>query len=158
MEAGGDGSSRPLHVSVAPRSAHSCATSASRAGANLLSLKVLRYRGDWGSEDNVAALPGQRDGPVCVARLANGAWLLPRAQGVRIASPVQEKVSGQQARGAWPWAAGRHLTPVRSPMQSTAPPEIPPQGLAQHGCKDKVSPNIPTPGFYRGQFQKPKPA
>lgn len=61
-------------------------------------------------------------------------------------------------RGAWPWAVGTRLTPVLSPMQSTEPPEIPPGGLAQHGCKDEGSPRIPTPGFYRGQVQKSKAA
>lgn len=54
---GGDGSSRPLHVSVAPRSAYSCATSASRAGAKLLSPKARRFCGEWGSEDDVTAFP-----------------------------------------------------------------------------------------------------
>lgn len=79
--AGGDGSGPPLHVSVAPRSAHSWATSASRPAANPLSSKALLYWGDWGSEDDVTALPGQRDSPVCVARL--GQWCLAPTEGSR---------------------------------------------------------------------------
>lgn len=90
-------------MSVLLHAAHSCATSACRAAADLLSPKALCVSsGRWGSEDDVTALSGQRDNPVCGAWLAKDSQLLLRTRGVGIASPVQEKVSGRQPRGPWP--------------------------------------------------------